>query len=105
MSIPVRPPSLSGPRRFDLLGRLLVNMWMQHPNERQIAITLRKVQSVADDEEVGDFEPHIVRLHRLDAPRRFVQQDACLDPARLESAELAQHTVERTMWGSKSPTS
>src|ERR1039458_7908395 len=69
MSIPVRPPSLSGPRRFDLLGRLLVNMWMQHPNERQIAITLRKVQSVADDEEVGDFEPHIVRLHRLDASR------------------------------------
>ena len=86
---------LSGPRGNDLLAGLLVNVRMQHPDERQIAIALREVQSVAHDEEVGDFEPHIVRFHRFHAARRFVQQHARLDPARLEGAELAQHAVER----------
>ena len=95
MSVSARPAGFPQPHGFDLLGGLLVNVRMQHPHERQIAKTLREVQSVADHEEVGDFKPHIVRFHRLDAPRRLVQQHARLDPARFESLELAQHTVER----------
>src|ERR1039457_4467598 len=95
MSTAARPAGLPTPRGFGLLGCLLVNVRMQPPHERQIAITLRKVQSVADDEEVGDFEPHIIRFHRLNASRRLVQQHARLDPARFEGAELSDRKSTR----------
>src|ERR1019366_6502250 len=71
----------------------LVNVRVQHAHEREIAVTLGKIKSVADDKKIGDFKAHEIRLHVVRAARGLVQQHAGLDAARLEQLQLGQDTA------------
>src|ERR1700677_1298035 len=69
-------------------------MRMQNADEGQIAVTLGIVQSVADDEIIGNAESHVIRRDRLHPARGLVQQDANLDPARPQLAQFGRYAKE-----------
>ena len=68
-------------------------MRVQHADERQVAVTLGKVQPVADDEQIRNLEADVIRIHFFHAARGLVQQHADFDPARLERADFWQHAA------------
>jgi molybdate-binding protein/DNA-binding XRE family transcriptional regulator len=55
---------------------------LQHAHVRQVAVQLRRVEAVADDEDVRDREAEVVDRDRRHGARRLVQQRAQLDGAR-----------------------
>src|SRR3954471_13194598 len=67
---------------------------MQHADKWQVAVTLGEIEAVADDKVVRNFEADEISLDGFEPPRRLVEQDARLDSARLEGAELARDEVE-----------
>ncbi len=60
----------------DLFADFLVNVRVQHADERQIAVTLGKIKPVTDDKKIGNFKADVIRLHLFHAARRFVEQHA-----------------------------
>src|SRR2546423_12912795 len=67
---------------------------MQHANERQVAISLGEVESVADNEELGNGKTDIVGADSFNAARSLFQQHAGFDSARLQLPHFAQHAMQ-----------
>ena len=61
-----------------------INMWMQHTDEGQVSIPLPKIEPIADDEHVRNFETDIVGLDGRHPPSRLIEQDAGLDCSGFE---------------------
>src|SRR5258708_2991924 len=55
---------------------LAIHGRLEHTDVRQVAILLRVVEAVADDEAVGNVEAQVGRLDHLVARLRFIQQRA-----------------------------
>src|SRR5665213_2486992 len=68
----------------DALDGLLVNVRMQHADERQVAVTLREVKAVADDKKIRNLKTDKIRLHLMRPARGLVEQHASFNAARLE---------------------
>src|SRR3954471_10508015 len=68
---------------------------LQRSDERQVAVLLRVVQAVADDELVGDVEAEVadVEVHLLDA--FLAQERGDLERGGLASGEVPQQVFER----------
>ena len=62
----------------------LVDVRVQNPHERQIAVALGIVQPVAHHKVIRDLEADIIRFDLLDAARGFVQQHASTDAPGLQ---------------------
>src|SRR5436190_23259776 len=68
---------------------------MQHADKRQIAISLREVQSISNHKEIRNFELHVVGFNLFNAPRSLIQQHASLDTARLKRLQFSEHPIKR----------
>src|ERR1017187_10763151 len=78
----------------DALDDFLVNVRVQHADEREIAVTLREVKTVADDKKVGDLEADKIRLHVVRPARGFVEQHNGFDATRLERLKLGNDAAQ-----------
>src|SRR5699024_8584901 len=77
-------PGVLQPRRERLL---LIYMWCEGADERQVAVLLRVVETVADDELVRQIEPDIPHFEIHLEGQRFADHGADLHrpwPTRLE---------------------
>ena len=77
----------------DVLGNFLVNVRVQHADEREIAVTLGKIKPVSDDKMIGNLKAHVIGLDVFHAAGGLVEQHAGLDAARLERLELGNHAA------------
>jgi len=82
------------PRWFGFSASCLIDVRVQHANERQIAVAFGKIQSITHNEEVRNFEADIVGFYFLHAAGGLIQQDADFDSARFEGAEFGQHAMQ-----------
>ena len=58
-------------------------------------IPLGEIQSIADHKIIWNFKADIIRFDIFHAARRFVQENAGFDPARLERLQFAEHASHR----------
>ena len=47
----------------------------QHPDERQVSVSLLVIEAIPDDELILDIEPDIIRLNRQSSVFHFPQKD------------------------------
>ena len=66
---------------------------MQHPDERQVPIPLREIQSIADDKKVRDFKTDVICLDVLRPAARLVEHHADFYPTRFERLDFGQHAA------------
>src|SRR6185436_5478142 len=67
---------------------------MQHADKWQVPKTLGKIEAVTDDKIVRDFEADEISLNGFEPARGFIEEDAGLDPAGFQGAELTRDQVE-----------
>lgn len=67
------------------LSSLLHHSWLQDSNERQVPVTLRKIEPIANDKEVGNRKADVICADFLGPPRRFIKKHAGPDPLRFQA--------------------
>ena len=70
-----------------------VDAAFQNAQVRQIAVMLREVQSVADNEFVGNFKAAVIDFHVDFAARRLVEQRADFDAGGLLVEEIIDEVI------------
>ena len=74
---------------------LFIDLFLQHADVRQVAVTLVVVEAVADDEGVGHLEAGVVRINVRLTARGLVHQRGDRDGGRLADLEIALEVVQR----------
>ncbi len=67
---------------------------MEHPNKRQVPVTLGIIEPVTDDEQVGNWESHIIRADGLASTRGFFQENTNTEASRASSAQAGRDAAE-----------
>src|SRR5262245_35890916 len=70
-----------------------VHLRFEHADEWQVPIALGVIEPVSNDKQIRNLKTHVIRPHFLDAPRRFVEQDAGADALWLEMVKLFQYPL------------
>src|SRR5690606_23621604 len=68
---------------------------LEHGDERQVPVALRKIEAVSEDKLVGDVEAEIVDGQVDLAPLRLVEQGADAQGSGRAGEQVAPHIVER----------
>src|SRR5258708_3574494 len=66
---------------------------LQDADERQVAVPLAFVETVPDDEEVGDGEAEVLDGDRRPGARRLVEQRADLDRGRVPRRQVVEEVA------------
>src|SRR5262249_60450897 len=67
---------------------------LEDADERQVAVALRVIEAVADDELIGDREAEIIDRHVLQAPLGLVEERADLDALRLPRLQIVEEVAD-----------
>src|SRR3954463_2192056 len=73
------------------LSLRFVKFRMQHSDERQIAVTLGEIKSVADHEEIGNCKSGVIGVGVGFATRLFVEKNARADGGGFELLQPVSH--------------
>src|SRR5438105_6465539 len=69
---------------------------MEHANERQVAVALREVESITDDEEFGNGKAYVIGSDFFNAVHSLFQQHAGFDSTWLQLPHFAQYAMQRS---------
>ena len=69
-------------------------MRVQHSHKGQVAVALRKIEAVADHEQIRNLETDEIRLDLFDPARRFIEQNAGANPPWFKGAQFSKDAIE-----------